>query len=123
MYISITGFQAHSVWLMPRFWWHAVAAMKQVKAANGLIRADARSIGGVQHTLSVWTDRDAMLAFLQSGAHRAAMRVFPQIGTGYAFGFEAGSVPDWREARALWLEEGERRLRDAGLPQTSAKIA
>lgn len=116
MYISITGFRAHSVWHLPRFWWHALAAMKQVKAASGLIMSDARSIDGVQHTLSAWTDRAAMLTFLQSGAHRDAMRAFPQIGTGYAFGFLAETVPDWDEARALWLSEGQRRAREGKGP-------
>ena len=122
MYVSITGFRAHSVWHMPRFWWHAVAAMQQVKAAPGLIKADARSMAGVQHTRSAWTDRAAMLAFMASGSHRQAMRVFPAIGAGYAFGFEAEQMPDWATVRALWLEEGERRASEAARRQVASGL-
>jgi hypothetical protein len=108
-YVSITGMRVRSVWHYPRFVFHAVRSMVQAKEAAGNLSADARKIDGVYFTVTVWTDRAAMLAYLQAGAHRRAMKACPSIGSGYAFGFEAAARPDWSDVEALWLAEGERR--------------
>jgi hypothetical protein len=108
-YVSITGMRVLRFWHYPRFAFHAVRSMVQAQSAPGNLVADARKIDGVHHTLTVWTDRPAMLDYLRSGAHRRAMKAFPQIGSGYAFGFEAEVPPDWSDVHALWLAEGRRR--------------
>ncbi len=106
IYVSITGLQLRGPWHAPRFWWHAVRSMMQARSAPGNVIAEARIIAGVHHTLSAWTDEAAMRAYLSSGAHRKAMRVFRAIATGRTLGFTAERVPDWSSARALWEADG-----------------
>jgi quinol monooxygenase YgiN len=105
-YVSITGLRLKGPVSIPRFWWHALRSMAQAKAAPGNIRADARNINGVQHTLTVWTDEAAMRAYLVRGAHLQAMRAFHSIATGKTIGFTSETVPSWPEARAIWEERG-----------------
>lgn len=109
VYVSITGMRVHSVLHYPRFMFHAAASMFQARRAPGNLFADARVIAGVHHTLTLWTDRSAMLDYLAAGAHRRAMKAFSSLGKGYAFGFDAAARPDWSAVQALWLAEGERR--------------
>lgn len=81
-------------------------SMVQARNAPGNISANARTINGVHHTLSVWTDKDAMRAYLTVGPHLAAMRLFPSIATGKVVGYFAKQGPDWSEVHAIWLERG-----------------
>ncbi len=102
VHVSITGLSLKRPWHAPGFWLHAVAAMAQARRAPGCLSADARTVEGVHHTLSVWTDRAAMLAYLRVGAHARAMRLFPVIATGRTVGFTATQAPDWPQAVAIW---------------------
>ncbi len=106
VYVSITGLQVRRVWHIPTFWSHAMRSMVQARAAPGNISADARTIDGVHDTLSVWTDKDAMRAYLTAGPHLEAMRLFPGIATGKVVGYPARQAPDWSEVHASWLERG-----------------
>ena len=81
-YVSITGLRLKARRHMFRFWWHSIRSMAQARQAPGNVKAEARIVQGVHHTLSVWVDEQAMRAFLLSGAHRQAMRAFRAIGTG-----------------------------------------
>lgn len=107
VYVSITGLRVRSPWLTFRFWWHAIHAMMQVRRAPGCLSASARTINGVQHTLSVWQDDTAMREFVFSGAHLRAVRVFPKIATGKTFGYWADAPPDWDDVPALWEAHGQ----------------
>ena len=104
-YVSITGLRVKSVWRLPAFWWHASAAMQQAMNAQGCLGAEARLIGGVHHTRSVWTDRQSMKDYLQSGAHLKAIKAFRDIATGKTLGFDAESIPDWDEVHRLWHQK------------------
>lgn len=106
VYVSITGLQVRRLWHIPSFWSHAMKSMVQARSAPGNISANARTINGVHHTLSVWTDKDAMRAYLTAGPHLAAMRLFPRIATGKVVGYLATQAPDWSEVHAIWLEWG-----------------
>ncbi len=106
VYVSITGLRLKTPFHAAWFWWHAIRSMMQAQGAPGNLRAEARSIAGVQHTLTVWIDRAAMRRFLITGAHARAMRVFPRIATGATFGFETDSVPDWADVHRQWCERG-----------------
>ena len=106
VYVSITGLKVKHLWQVPLFWRHAVAAMSQARSAAGCMQAEAHTINGIHHTLSVWTDRDAMLAYIRSGAHLKAMQIFHRITTGKTIGFEARDVPDWTQVHAIWTEQG-----------------
>ena len=106
VYVSITGLRIRSVWHLPTFWRHAVASMAQAQKANGCLGASAKTINGVHHTRSIWQSRDHMLAYLRTGAHLNAMKVFHRIASGKTLGFESTSIPDWDEVRRLWEEQG-----------------
>ena len=106
MYISITGLRVTSFWHQPVFWWHAVASMRQAKAADGNLSAETRTINGVHHTVSSWRDVDAMRNYLKSGPHLKALKTFRKIATGKTLGFDAETIPDWTQVHALWLREG-----------------
>jgi hypothetical protein len=106
LYVSITGLRLRHWAFAPRFWWHAIGAMMQARAAKGNLFAQARTINGMHHTVSVWQDRDAMLRYLRSGAHLRAMRVFPKIATGAVAGFYAPHAPAWADVPALLRDQG-----------------
>jgi heme-degrading monooxygenase HmoA len=70
--------------------------MLQGQSASGNISAEARTVNGVHHTLSVWSDEEAMRAFLTSGAHLKAMRAIRSIATGRTFGYASERLPGTR---------------------------
>lgn len=106
VYVSITGLKLKRQIYFFSFWWHAVRSMMQAKSAEGNLRADARTINGVQHTLSVWKDEQAMRKFLITGPHLKAMRAFSRIASGKTFGFSTYQVPEWSEVHRLWVIKG-----------------
>jgi quinol monooxygenase YgiN len=106
VYVSITGLRVRRAWHVPIFWLHAIKSMMQARRAPGNISAQARTIKGVHHTLSVWTDKQAMRAYLTTGAHLTAMRLFRKIATGKVVGYTTGQPPDWAEVHAIWQEQG-----------------
>ena len=106
LYISITGLRVKSGFATMRFWCLTVPAMMQAKKAAGNISADARSVNGTHHTLSVWRDKDSMLAYLRGGAHLKAMKNYKSLGSGSVYGFHADEAPNWENALKLWREQG-----------------
>lgn len=106
VYVSITGLQVRRFWHVPTFWRHAIRSMAQARKAPGNISAQARTINGVHHTLSVWTDKAAMRTYLSTGAHLDAMRLFPKIATGKVIGYATTNIPDWSEVHAIWVAQG-----------------
>ena len=107
VYVSITGLTLKAPRHVVRFWWHAIRSMRQAQRAPGNLRTEARTINGVHHTLSVWTDETAMRAFLVRGAHRQAMAAFSSIATGRTFGYTTDRVPDWSEVHNLHVSRGK----------------
>lgn len=105
VYVSITGFRVRGIWQQPRFWWLTLRAAGQARAAPGNISTSLRASNGVYHTLTVWSGREAMLAYLVAGAHREAMRANRSLGSGRTLGFEAAEPPGWPEALARWRAE------------------
>lgn len=117
VYVSVTGLRLRSIWVWPRFAWHAVRSMRQAQAAKGNLFADARRIDGVHHTLTVWTSRDAMRAYLVAGAHLEAMKAFGDIGEGTTAGYTADGVPTWGAALAVLEADGRPAGRGPRGPQ------
>lgn len=107
VYVSITGLQLKSWRHVIKFWWHAIRSMMQAKSAPGNLSVEARSINGMQHTLSVWVNEVAMRQYLVTGAHRQAMSAFHGIATGKTVGFYADKLPSWDEAYELWQQNGK----------------
>ena len=108
VYVSITGLRLKRPWHWLRFAWHAVPTFREAQRAPGNLGAEARTIGGVRHTLTVWESEAAMRRFLHGGAHRRAMRAYPAIATGLTFGYETDCVPGWDKVLQLWRERGRR---------------
>lgn len=107
VYVSITGLQLKRLYHAPRFWLHAIPAMRQAQQADGNISAETKTINAVHHTISVWTDEASMRRYLTTGAHLKAMRVFASIATGKTLGFNAEIAPAWDEVHDLWKRHGQ----------------
>lgn len=102
IYISITGLRLKALWHYPRFMALAGPAMSEAQTDPDCTYASARTIKGVHHTVTAWTSREAMRAYLTKPHHLRAMQAFPKIGTGKTYGYFADRRPSWDEARALW---------------------
>ena len=105
-YVSITGLKLKSFYHAPKFWFHAIPSMIQAKKAPGNVSADARTVNGIHHTLTVWTDRKSMIKFMVSGDHAKAMKIFDDIATGKTYGYETDEIPSWEEAVQIYEEKG-----------------
>ena len=106
VYVSITGLSLKGFWITPVFSWYSIRSMGQAKAAKGCLSTDARTIDGVQHTRSVWRSKADMHAYINTGVHARAMRVFRWIATGKTYGYETDTVPDWDDVHRIWEEKG-----------------
>lgn len=105
VYVSITGLKMKSWLYYPQFFLLASAAMAQALNSKGLVSADARTIDGFHHTLSVWENEASMRDYLGTGAHLTAMRAFKSIATGKTVGYLASARPTWSDAHAIWLAQ------------------
>lgn len=81
--------------------------MAQAQSCEGLISADARTINGIHHTLSIWENESCMRRYLVAGAHLRAMRAFKQIATGKTIGYVTTDPPDWSKVHDIWLRDGQ----------------
>jgi quinol monooxygenase YgiN len=89
-----------------RFRYHALRSYLQARKAEGVLHVAARRINGVEHTVTAWRDREAMLAYVRSGPHLKAMRAFHHIATGATCSFTTDHIPDWPEVHTRWKMEG-----------------
>lgn len=87
-----------------RFHYHALRSFMQARNAEGVLHVAAKRINGVEHTVTAWRDREAMLAFVRSGAHLEAMKAFHRIAEGSTFSQVRDRIPDWDEVHVLWKE-------------------
>jgi hypothetical protein len=107
IHLSITGLRVKPGMMNRlRFQYHAVRSFMQAQKADGALHVAAKRINGVEHTVTAWRDREAMLAFVRSGAHLEAMKAFHRIAEGSNFGLATDRIPDWPEVHALWKERG-----------------
>lgn len=107
-HLSITGLRIRPGLLNRiRFTYHALRAYRQAARAPGNLHVAAGAVDGVQHTVTAWTDREAMLAFVRSGPHLEAMKAFHRIATGGTVGYEADRIPDVQEAHTIWKERAK----------------
>lgn len=104
VYVSVTGFTPHSLFKLPRFWWHTLRCLSQARACPGNLGVTARYVQGVYHTMTLWTNEESMHAYLGTGAHLKAMRGFRAIGSGKTFGYYTGRAPEWGAAYAMWIK-------------------
>ena len=103
VYVSVTGFRPKAGIQFIRFWWRTLRALAQARRSPGNIAVSARKVGGIYHTMTVWTDEASMMSFVRSGEHRRAMHNFRELGSGKTYGFVADGIPGWNSAYELWL--------------------
>ena len=107
VWVSVTGLALKSWLRYPQFMMYAVPSLVQAQSSPGNIFTDAKDVGTIHHTLTVWENRDHMLKFLRQGEHVKAMKVSRTAGKyGKVFGYESDSVPTWEEALQIWAEKG-----------------
>lgn len=108
-HLSITGLRVKpGLMNRLRFQYHAVRSFMQAQKAEGVLRVAAKRINGVEHTITAWRDRDAMLDFVRSGSHLEAMKAFHRIAEGSTFSQQTDRIPRWGEVHELWKERGVR---------------
>lgn len=106
-YVSLTLIHVKSVVAFRYFYPHAYKSYRAAKNLTSCLDIKTTAFGFYDHsTMSLWDDKEAMLAFLVCAEHKAAMKSFDKIGTGCVYGYEAPSLPDWSEARKLLEEHG-----------------
>ncbi len=106
MYISVTGLKLTSKKYFVKFWRHAIPSFRQAQMAEGNVYAATKAVDGYQHTITVWETKKHMKAYVASGAHLEAMKIFDGIATGKIAGWEGDDIPTWDEALARWHDEG-----------------
>lgn len=105
MYISVTGLKLNSPAYFVKFWRHAIPSFNQARKAEGNVFAETKSVDGYHHTITVWETKKAMKAYVASGAHLKAMKVFDGMATGKIAGWEGDAIPSWDEALTRWHQE------------------
>jgi hypothetical protein len=106
-WISITGLELKSIFRKPQFLMHAIPSFAQAQASPGNVSTDARTVDGIEHTLTVWESRKDMLAYLRQGAHLKAMQAKKSMGKyGKVHGYESDQIPSWPQALEIWKDQG-----------------
>ena len=106
-YVSITGLKVKSMWKFIFFMRHAIQSKIQAEKAPGLLFLEVRTLNGIQHTLTAWESKKHIQAFVYSGSHAKAIKVFRKIASGKTFGYETSQLPTWEEVCQLWEEKGK----------------
>lgn len=95
----------------PRFMGFVQQVIAQVKQAPGILHYNVREVNPTVHlTLTVWTDRESMLAFRDSGSHLQAMQqvqnIADEVFSTHWFGVD---IPDWDEVLEKLIAESTAR--------------
>jgi len=108
----VTRLRLRALRFLPAFAWHTRRTLAQVQAAPGFLGGallpDRR---WTFWTMTVWTRREDMRAYVASGAHRAAMTHLPvwcDEASVVHWDLETPVMPGWAEA--------EQRMRRDGRP-------
>ena len=119
VYVSITGLLCHSIFTVPSFYYHAIPSKIQADSAAGNLFSDVKDLNSYHHTLTVWENKKAMIAYLTTGAHKEAMKQFKNIGTGITTGYETASLEDtkWEGALQHWKVKYESSIAEQAAVQ------
>ena len=96
MIASTTKYTLKSI---PAFFVFAILSLRSIFQANrsdGLIAIKIRFWD--LRTLTLWSSREDMQAFRNSGVHRQAMLDSPKLGSNQSYSWETETVPTWTEA-------------------------
>jgi hypothetical protein len=101
MIIVATELHVRSFWHFFEFAIASARSMKQAKKSAGCIYADASNKGlKIGYTLTAWQNKEAMLEFRNTGAHKIAMSKIRKLSHQYkTLHWDSDSPPNWNEAR------------------------
>ena len=97
MMLVVTEARVRSWWVLPRFVWHSVSAVRQAETLPGCLGTRV-FLGGplLWYTATVWREEADMRDFVRSGAHRRAMRETRRLTATTRFGRAAWADADLR---------------------------
>jgi Domain of unknown function (DUF3291) len=80
----------------------SVRSLKLAKKSTGCIKAEAANSGWrIGYTLTVWDNKEMMLQFRNSGAHKKAMSKIRKLSHRYkTLRWESNQMPGWEEAKS-----------------------
>jgi hypothetical protein len=108
--ISVTRLRLRSAWHLPKFFWHAIPSNIQARKAPGNLGIDVlNDANWAFWAKTAWKDEASMRAYILSGAHGKAMRIFADIvceGCTTHWEQETAQLPAW--------QEGYKRLQESG---------
>ncbi len=102
MFISATELHIRSFRHLFQFMKLSFSSMKQAKKSAGCLQAKMKlkklRIG---YTITVWDNKESMLQFRNSGAHKTAMQKIRIIShQNKVLHWEDDKIPNWAEAKA-----------------------
>jgi hypothetical protein len=110
MFVSVTRLRIRSIFFMPGFILRAIPSQRQAQRSAGFLQGSLlRDHSWTFWTMTVWESRESVLAFMTSGAHKAAM---PRL----LHWCDEASVVHWEQASSdlpSW-EEADQRMRSQG---------
>ncbi len=100
MIVAITHLKVKNVWKLPLFLKHATASRKSALIAPGNMLVSTKSEGPfVYRTLTVWKDEKALMNYIHSKHHAAAMKKTGSVSNEtYSTHWKADYIPNWDEA-------------------------
>ncbi|MBP8274608.1 MAG: DUF3291 domain-containing protein [Acidobacteria bacterium] len=111
-FISLTRLRIRSWRFLPMFFYYAVRTLSQAKKAPGNVSAIVlNDANRVFWTMSVWTDEQAMRAYMISGAHGKVMPKLMEWCDEAATAHwtqESATAPSWLEAHQKLITLGRR---------------
>ncbi|HPG11039.1 MAG TPA: DUF3291 domain-containing protein [Chitinophagaceae bacterium] len=101
MIIVATELHVRSFWKFFPFARHASRSMKQAKRSPGIIHAYSTNSGWrIGFTLTAWENKETMMQFRNTGAHKEAMKQISRLSHQYkTLVWEADAVPNWKDAK------------------------
>ena len=106
MIIIATELHVRSFWRFFEFAINSAQSLKQAKKSAGCIYAALNNKGWrIGFTLTAWEDKEAMLQFRNTGAHKIAMLKIRKLSHQYkTLQWESEVMPGWQEAKARLAE-------------------
>lgn len=100
MIIVATELHVRNFWRFFEFAIVSVRSMTQAKKTKGNIYAAAKNKSWrIGYTLTVWENKEAMLEFRNTGAHKIAMSKTRKLSHQYkTLQWESEEQPEWKEA-------------------------
>jgi hypothetical protein len=101
MIIVATELHVRNFWHFFDFVITSVRSMKQAKRSAGCICATASNKGWkIGYTLTAWENKEVMLQFRNTGAHKAAMQKIGKLSHQYkTLQWESDKQAGWQEAK------------------------